>query len=64
MIIASILYFVSPVDLIPYFILVVGCLVDAVVIAFAINQLNADIEKFKVWKESNDNWNTDEKSTK
>ena len=53
MIIASILYFVSPVDLIPDFIPVIGLVDDAAVIAFAIKQLSADLEKFKVWKESN-----------
>lgn len=53
MIIASILYFVSPADLIPDFVPVVGYLDDAAVIAFAIKQLNADLEQFKVWKASN-----------
>lgn len=60
MIIASILYFVSPVDLIPDFVPVIGYLDDAAVIAFAIKQITADLEKFKVWKESKDDWNAGE----
>lgn len=64
MIIASIIYFVSPIDLIPDFIPVIGYIDDAAVIAFAIKQVTADLDKFKVWKESNDDWNTGEAFTK
>ena len=63
MIIASILYFVSPIDLIPDFVPVIGLLDDAAVVAFAIKQVSADLEKFKVWKESHGEWNTGETST-
>lgn len=52
MIIASILYFVSPIDLIPDFLPVIGYVDDAAVIAFAFNQVSKDLDKFKVWKES------------
>ncbi|WP_075981264.1 YkvA family protein [Bacillus massilinigeriensis] len=53
MIIATIIYFVSPVDLVPDFIAGLGLLDDAAVIGFAIKQISGDLEKFKVWKETN-----------
>ncbi len=64
MIIASIIYFVSPVDLIPDFIVGAGYVDDAAVIAFAIKQIAEDLEKFKLWKETNTDWNTDEATVK
>lgn len=64
MIIASIIYFVSPVDLIPDFIVGAGYVDDAAVIAFAIKQIAEDLEKFKLWKETNTDWNTDEATIK
>ena len=63
MIIASIIYFVSPVDLIPDFIVGAGYVDDMAVIAFTIKQIAEDLEKFKLWKETNNDWNTDEAST-
>lgn len=64
MIIAAIIYFVSPVDLIPDFIVGAGYIDDAAVIAFAIKQIAEDLEKFKLWKETNADWNAEEASTK
>ncbi|MFP3322361.1 YkvA family protein [Planococcus sp. SIMBA_160] len=64
MIIAAIIYFVSPVDLIPDMIPGFGYIDDAAVIAFLIKQLTEDLEKFKSWKETNKDWNADEASTK
>jgi uncharacterized membrane protein YkvA (DUF1232 family) len=52
-IIATIIYFVSPIDLIPDFIAGIGIIDDAAVIAFVIKQISADLEKFKAWKLSN-----------
>lgn len=52
MIIATIIYFVSPVDLVPDFIVGLGLIDDAAVIGFAIKQISKDLEKFKVWKNS------------
>ncbi|MED4205466.1 YkvA family protein [Neobacillus mesonae] len=49
-IIATIIYFVSPVDLIPDFIVGLGLFDDAAVIGFAIKQVVGDLEKFKDWK--------------
>lgn len=52
-IIAGILYFVSPIDLIPDFIAGLGIVDDAAVIGFILKQISSDLEKFKIWKESN-----------
>ncbi|WP_228460308.1 YkvA family protein [Cytobacillus dafuensis] len=51
-IIASILYFVSPIDIVPDFIVGFGILDDAAVLSFAIKQLSSELEKFKEWKKS------------
>jgi len=53
MIIATIIYFVSPVDFIPDFIVGLGLFDDAAVIGFAIKQISSDLEKFKDWKLNN-----------
>ena len=55
MIIATILYFVSPVDLIPDFILGLGLIDDAAVIGFALKQVSKDLDKFRIWKETEEN---------
>ncbi|MBG9589473.1 YkvA family protein [Cytobacillus firmus] len=51
-IIASILYFVSPIDLVPDFLIGMGILDDAAVLGFAVSQITGEIEKFKTWRES------------
>jgi uncharacterized membrane protein YkvA (DUF1232 family) len=50
MIIAGLLYFVTPLDLIPDFIIGLGIVDDAAVIGFVINQLNKELDQFKNWK--------------
>ena len=52
-IIAGILYFVTPIDLIPDFIAGLGIVDDAAVIGFILKQISGDLEKFKIWKENN-----------
>ncbi|PLR76089.1 methyltransferase type 11 [Bacillus sp. V3-13] len=49
-ILAVIIYFVSPIDIIPDFIIGLGLVDDAAVIAYAFKQISADLEKFKAWK--------------
>lgn len=50
LIVCAIIYFVSPIDLIPDFIPVAGYIDDAVVMAFVIKQINSDLQKYKEWK--------------
>ncbi|WP_047982616.1 YkvA family protein [Ornithinibacillus contaminans] len=52
MVIATIIYFVSPIDLIPEFIVGLGLFDDAAVIAFTFKQLGDELEKFREWKVS------------
>jgi uncharacterized membrane protein YkvA (DUF1232 family) len=46
----GIVYFVSPIDLIPDFIPVVGLVDDAAVIMFVVNQIKADLDNFLAWE--------------
>ncbi len=60
LIIAAVLYFVSPIDLVPDFIVGLGFFDDAAVIGFTLKQISEDLERFKAWKtsrkiENNDN---------
>lgn len=47
---AAILYFVSPVDLIPDFIPVIGQIDDIGVLIFALKRAHNDIMEYKAWK--------------
>ncbi|MDR5591260.1 YkvA family protein [Christiangramia sp. SM2212] len=49
---AALLYVLSPIDLIPDFIPVLGYLDDAAVIAFCLNLMEKDLVTYKVWKDS------------
>ena len=51
MVIAAIIYFVSPIDLIPDFTAGLGFFDDAAVIGYTIKQLSKDLDKFEEWKE-------------
>ncbi|WP_251030202.1 YkvA family protein [Bacillus sp. ISL-35] len=50
-IIAAVIYFVSPIDLIPDFLIGLGIVDDAAVIGFVLKQITNDLEKFRIWKE-------------
>lgn len=52
-ILAALLYFISPIDLIPDFIVGVGYIDDAFVVAIVIRQIYADLQEYKKWKENN-----------
>ena len=49
---AALLYVLSPIDLIPDFIPVIGYLDDAAVIAFCLSLIERDLAAYKVWKNS------------
>lgn len=50
MIIATIIYFVSPIDFVPDFLVGLGILDDAAVIGFTLKQISSDLDRFKLWK--------------
>ena len=51
-IIGAILYFVSPLDVVPDFLVGLGILDDAAVITFTLKKLSTEIDEFKKWKQS------------
>lgn len=54
MIVAALLYFVMPTDLIPDFLLGLGLIDDAALLAWTLQALSGELEQFKSWeKESN-----------
>lgn len=48
---AALLYFITPVDLVPDFIPLSGYLDDVTVIAYVYSQITKDLEAYKAWKE-------------
>ena len=50
-IIAGLLYFVSPIDMIPAILLGFGFVDDIAVISFVINALNTELQRFTRWKD-------------
>ncbi len=50
-IIATLLYVISPVDIIPDVIPVVGFADDAMAVAFCMKMLHDDLEKYKIWRD-------------
>jgi uncharacterized membrane protein YkvA (DUF1232 family) len=55
LVIVAIIYFVSPIDLIPDVIPVIGLVDDAAVIAFVVAQIKADLDNFLAWEVENSN---------
>jgi len=51
-VIAGLLYFISPLDLIPDFIIGLGFVDDAFVLSLVYKQLAKDLEKYQKWKDS------------
>ena len=50
-IVGAVVYFVSPIDVIPDFIPLVGYLDDALVIKLALDFAKSDLEKYQTWKD-------------
>ena len=53
LIVVGIIYFVSPIDLVPDIILGIGYVDDAAVLAIVFTQVNADLETYAEWKKRN-----------
>lgn len=51
-ILASLLYFISPIDLIPDFIPLLGYIDDAFVISAGLNAITSEIERYRTFKEA------------
>ncbi len=56
MIIAALAYIVSPIDLIPDAIPVIGLMDDLFIMAWLFENLNEELEKFKIWIEANESY--------
>ena len=52
-IVSSLIYFVSPIDLIPDFVTGAGHVDDALVITTALNLFKSDVEEYKAWRLAN-----------
>ena len=52
-ILSALIYFVSPIDLIPDAIPVIGLVDDAAVVATCLNFVNSDLEEYRNWREKN-----------
>ena len=50
MILLTLLYVCSPIDLIPDFIPIIGCVDDAMMVSLCIAAAKSDIEEFRRWK--------------
>jgi uncharacterized membrane protein YkvA (DUF1232 family) len=49
-VIAALIYFVNPIDLIPDFIPVIGQIDDIIVLGYLIKKWNKEIERFMAWE--------------
>ncbi|NLO21838.1 MAG: DUF1232 domain-containing protein [Syntrophomonadaceae bacterium] len=50
LILAGIVYFVTPIDIIPDFIVGLGLLDDAVILGWIISQIGRELDDYRVWK--------------
>ncbi len=55
MILAAVIYFVNPMDVVPDFIAGIGYLDDATVLALVFRNVKKDVEAFKEWYRQNNN---------
>lgn len=52
-ILGGIIYFLSPIDIIPDFIPIIGYLDDLYILSTVIDRVKEEIEKYKLWKKIN-----------
>lgn len=52
---AAVLYFVSPIDIIPDFLPLIGHLDDMIIFGFVQDAARADLKKYEKWKKGNEN---------
>jgi uncharacterized membrane protein YkvA (DUF1232 family) len=50
MVVAGLMYFVNPLDMVPDFIIGAGLVDDVAVIAFVLNAIRGDLDKFRAWE--------------
>lgn len=56
-VVAALIYFVNPFDLIPDFIPVLGQIDDMLVLGYLIKMLNKEIERFMAWQQQQEAYN-------
>ena len=52
----AILYIVSPIDLLPDFIPLIGYLDDAFIFILTVDLVRDDLDAYRAWKEGSDQW--------
>lgn len=52
-VLAALLYFISPLDLVPDFLVGLGFLDDAVILGFVVKKVAKELERYQVWKTLN-----------
>ncbi|MHB8088560.1 MAG: YkvA family protein [Anaerolineaceae bacterium] len=60
LVVGSVIYFVSPIDLMPDWFPLAGFIDDAAVLVFVLRQINSDLQRFLEW-ENEQNTNSSEK---
>ena len=59
-IISTLIYIISPIDLIPDYIPVVGYIDDIAILSWVLKSINSDVEEYKKWRTDNDKQIIDE----
>ncbi len=54
-VVAALLYFISPIDLIPDFILGLGLVDDVIILRFVYKKVKKELDKYQVWKTTQKN---------
>lgn len=52
-VVGTLLYFVSPLDLVPDFIIGLGILDDAAIIGYTVKKISTELDAFSIWKRAN-----------